>query len=587
MKFCIIVLLKISLVMGGPLTASGQAAKFLPVPQFKLLYADTLYNDAIARKDTDLLAEAYYLYGKSYRAAGDIEAGQKWYLKAFQLLKPRGDSPGLSRLYYKFADGEIPRDYKKALQWIREGLAMAKRVSSNKFIYWGNQRLAEIHSIDWSEAGKKPDLPKQNLDSARYYLHQRKVHAIEVNDSLGLAEAYVATAHFRFRLFNDAKAMESGFKMALSIHKKRHDDGGQIDVLYPLIKFYFARKQYEPARKALEEVRQILDRYDYFNNGFSGRGEFVDLYAEYYRQTGKWKDAAESMKELRQIELATYSTESQLAYSRLTQENEKEKKDVELKAKDKELAIRSEMLLAQKRFTITSLMLLIVTAGMSLVFYRLYKKNQKINAQNELLVKEQNHRVKNNLQAISSILSLQSDILTDPGALKAIEESRLRVETMAILHRKLYDGNQLAKVFMPDFIEELTEGVLHAYGFENVALEVKADAIHLSADHAVHIGLILNELITNSCKYAFPKHDCPKLCITCIRYYAWSQKHIKLIVADNGPGFTNTKNDITGFGMSLIKMETEQLYAKYTFVNEGGTRFSMDFQESSPEPTML
>jgi two-component sensor histidine kinase len=245
----------------------------------------------------------------------------------------------------------------------------------------------------------------------------------------------------------------------------------------------------------------------------------------------------------------------------------------------------------------------VIAAGMSLVFFRLYRKNQRISRRNADLVKEQNHRVKNNLQVVSSLLSLQSKRLSDETAKKAIEESRLRVQSMAIIHQRLYDGDKLAEVNLNEYIQELAEGVLDAYGYSTVRAEFTIDKISLTADKAVPLGLILNELITNSCKYAFPTTENPELSISCYR----TGNEISLLVADNGAGWTDTySNRFTGpnpgrtdaasdglvieqvtvkkssFGMQLIQSQVEQLYGVYRFRVghtglDKGLLFSMEF----------
>ena len=210
------------------------------------------------------------------------------------------------------------------------------------------------------------------------------------------------------------------------------------------------------------------------------------------------------------------------------------------------------------------------------------------------MVKEQKTRGKNNQQVVSSLLSLQSKRLLDPTAKKAVEESRLRVQSMAILHQRLYDGGRLAEVDLNDFIQELVRGVLKAYGYSTVTVNFAIDAIILSANKAVPLGLILNELITNACKYAFSDNETPELWVSCHR----NNKKIELTIADNGsgldssgwadtrldgPGFTLSKATKNGsFGMQLIQAQVEQLNGTYQFstYTEGipsGVVFTMEF----------
>lgn len=570
-----------------PFYVSGQKPVFLAPQPHKLLYADTVYQQALAKKDTLLLAEAFYLYGKTYEATGDNVTSQRWFLKSLRILEPRGDSPSLSRLYNKIAGNEfLYKHYKEALYYARHCISIAQRTGSSINLCRGYDRMAHIHYTDWSEGGKKADLPKPMLDSVLYYFKKSESIAIQSNDSLALASINSNLGNFFWTNYHDKKRFLSHLNTALIIYTKKKKDIDRINVLHSLISYYLATRQYNAARNKLMQAQEIYDKNP--TNVYYLKHQFEALYSTYYQLTGNWKKAFDHNEKLRQMQIANYMTERDVAVLRLGKEYDIEKKDAQIKAKDTELTLRSVALTAQQRFTAVSIILLIFTGVMSFIFFRLYKKNQRVSHQNELLVREQNHRVKNNLQVVSSLLSLQSDALTDINAIKAIEESRLRVETMAILHRKLYDGKQLAQVYIPDFLEELTEGVLSTYGHGDIELELWTDPLYLSADKALHVGLILNELVTNACKYAFPTSDSPTLTITCRKYKVKNQNFIHLKVADNGSDpydsiqdlkLTSTINKSTGFGMMLIKMETEQLYAKYDFTYDHGIVFEMHFKE--------
>jgi two-component sensor histidine kinase len=206
-----------------------------------------------------------------------------------------------------------------------------------------------------------------------------------------------------------------------------------------------------------------------------------------------------------------------------------------------------------------------------------------------VLLKEQNHRVKNNMQIVSSLLNLQSRRLTDETAKRAIEESRLRVQSMAILHRRLYDGDELAEVKLADFLEEVATNSLRAFGYGNIVTQFAIDEVSLVADKAISLGLIVNELVTNACKYAFGYVNEPLLMIRCQK-----QDHaVLLTVADNGPGLSDWREADShkgpveivrkkSFGMTLIQAQVAQLDGTYSFQTGlddslTGTVFRLEF----------
>ncbi|SKB76916.1 sensor histidine kinase [Dyadobacter psychrophilus] len=585
---------RLLLVLMPAITVLAQQPKFLAPQPHKLLYADTIYNKALKEKDTLLLAEAYYLYGKTSESTGDLITSERWFLRSLRLLEPRGDSPELSRIYNRLGGNKlVQRNYKTAHRYVTLAIAVARRTGSGINLDRSYGSMANIHDIDWSEEGKKPDLPKPRRDSVLYYYNKILQLAERDQDSLRIAFIYQTLGSYHWRYFNDREDFLSYSKKALVIFQAKKKDREIMDLLLNLANHYLDTGEFDTAWKVLGQARDIYNQKKY--NVFLINQNFEESFTRYYRLTGNWKRAFEHNEKLRNLQVSTYLADRDLAFSRLWKEYEAEKKDVQLRAKDTELALRSSALKAQQRFTIAMAILLLATALMSIIFFRLYKKNKRISEQNEVLVREQNHRVKNNLQAVSSLLSLQSDALTDPTAIMAIEESRLRVETMAILHRKLYDGKRLAQVYVPDFLDELVESVLDSYGYEDVQLNIEADVIYLSADKAVHLGLILNELITNACKYAFPENEQPTLFIECRELLVGKQPCIQLQIADNGKKysdfFINTRKNSpanmqrkgSGFGLRLIKMESDQLYGVYHFTYENGTVFRMNFPKYKNE----
>jgi two-component sensor histidine kinase len=210
----------------------------------------------------------------------------------------------------------------------------------------------------------------------------------------------------------------------------------------------------------------------------------------------------------------------------------------------------------------------------------LFAKNQE----NELLLKEIHHRVKNNLQTISSLLSLQSESISDKSAFDAVQESKNRVTSMALIHQKLYQGENLAAIEMRDYFETIGKAIKDSFGekAKNVSLEVEMSKIELDVDTAIPIGLITNELITNSLKHAFQNKDDGKILITLSQ-----EKNglLKLHIADNGKTSDNESNikKEKGFGSLLIQLLTTQLGGTLEKSNESGTSTMIQFprQEKS------
>ena len=154
----------------------------------------------------------------------------------------------------------------------------------------------------------------------------------------------------------------------------------------------------------------------------------------------------------------------------------------------------------------------------------------------EILLKEIHHRVKNNLQIIYSLLSLQSDHIQDELILDMFRDSKHRVRTMVLIHEKLYRSQDLSKIDFGEYVNALTTDLLNSYAlsFSALNLKTRVDGVHLSVDTAVPCGLIVNELVTNCLKYAFPDAQEGEINIELQKN---GGDEFTLIVGDNGIGF--------------------------------------------------
>uniref|UniRef100_UPI004047F0B7 histidine kinase dimerization/phosphoacceptor domain -containing protein n=1 Tax=Mariniflexile sp. TaxID=1979402 RepID=UPI004047F0B7 len=199
------------------------------------------------------------------------------------------------------------------------------------------------------------------------------------------------------------------------------------------------------------------------------------------------------------------------------------------------------------------------------------------NAENELLLKEIHHRVKNNLELVKSLIALQSAQLEDSATKDAMIASQNRVQSMGIIHQKLYQGENLGSIEMKDYFLNLGEGILDTFNADDkVKIECAMDRLELDVDTAVPIGLIVNELLTNALKYAFPENASGNILISLSKS---NPETLTLKVVDNGIGKTaGLAPKGTGFGSQLIKLLTQQLNGEMTEENQNGTSVLFHFK---------
>jgi len=235
----------------------------------------------------------------------------------------------------------------------------------------------------------------------------------------------------------------------------------------------------------------------------------------------------------------------------------------------------------QSLITIIAGLLLILLLVLYVTYQNNKKKNILLESQNEekeFLLKEIHHRVKNNLGIVSSLLDLQADKIKDPKIVSAIEESRNRVYSMSMIHQKLYQGTNLSSIGMKDYLIDLSQHILDSYGSEDkVDFNYDLEDMQLDVDSAIPIGLIVNELLTNSFKHAFPEGRKGIIQITCQHL---TKDRILLEVADNGIGlleFDKEDDQGSGFGTQLIDLLIHQLDGSIMTVSGEGTKIRMEF----------
>ena len=195
----------------------------------------------------------------------------------------------------------------------------------------------------------------------------------------------------------------------------------------------------------------------------------------------------------------------------------------------------------------------------------------------EWMLKEMHHRVKNNLQIITSLLHLQGSFLKDKEALAAIQESQNRVHAMALIHQKLYQTNRLSSIPMVNYIQEIVDYLINSFNrVDSIQKNITISVIDLDVTFAVPLGLILNEAVTNSLKYAFPDGRMGTLNIELIED---ESNTYRFVVGDNGIGFPVNSNQAQSrtLGMSLIKGLSEQIDGTLNISQDNGVQISLTF----------
>ena len=206
-------------------------------------------------------------------------------------------------------------------------------------------------------------------------------------------------------------------------------------------------------------------------------------------------------------------------------------------------------------------------------------------AEKETLLKEVHHRVKNNMQVISSLLRLQAGTVKDKDALAMLKDSQHRIQSMALVYNKLYQSQNLARIDMADYIKELTVGLIKSYTASpyRVTASIDPSDVFLGVDMAIPCGLVINALVTNSLKYAFPENRTGQIAISLKES---GNQELELVLSDNGVGIPDglTPANTSTLGLKLAtNLVQDQLDGKIELDRSQGTTFKITFRQAKEE----
>ena len=339
----------------------------------------------------------------------------------------------------------------------------------------------------------------------------------------------------------------------------------------------------------LRAARDLLDRSDTLLP--PGHSSYQDLMGRRLRYRtaqaeGDWREAFAGLESYGQLKDSLFRQEQDRTVHELEARFDKANKEKAIADLNAANAIQ-QVELRRKNWQVGASLLGVALAGVIiLLVVRQYRTSRRLNRQlaeknamieqalkeKELLLREIHHRVKNNLQVVSSLLSIQSRGITDARAREAVRDSRDRVKSMALIHQDLYKEHDLTGIDMPSYVDKLARSLLssHQLAPGQVRLVAEVEDLSLDVDTTIPLGLILNELITNVLKYAFPDGRAGEVRVRLAR----EGERLHLQVRDNGVGFdpdAERGEESSGFGLDMVRTFANKLQAEWEVRNEGGT----------------
>jgi len=366
----------------------------------------------------------------------------------------------------------------------------------------------------------------------------------------------------------------SSLDKAHQYYKKNNHLTGLMRTYEEKGRVYNALKQYQKAIKNCHKAKQIALN----NNDLPIQEASSKCLATAYEATGDLDNALLNYKDYIKVHDAIFNKKNIKKIAQLEMQyqfdKEKELANIINKAKEKESKSTINLLI------LGLLSLLLISTLLYGLFHTRNKKNIQLKEKNtvisealsvnQTLLKETHHRVKNNLQIISSLLNMQSRFVDDEKSKEIVTDSQNRIKSMSLIHQQLYQENNLTSIESTTYFTKLLESLIASYGIDKLKVKMRIDieSLLLDVDTAIPLGLILNELISNAFKHGIDKENG----VFELQFFKKDTSTLQLIIKDNGPGIPNDFDirKTNSYGMKLIQILGQKLKADYIFNNNNG-----------------
>ncbi|MBX2817929.1 MAG: tetratricopeptide repeat protein [Saprospiraceae bacterium] len=537
-----------------------------------------------------LYEEAYVLYhqagaveyavgciinmGISNYLAGDYGQALQYYNRALEEAKMRGLEATESKILNNI--GAIQRhlkDYEMAVKTYENSLQLKKQLGDSLGYALTLENLGLAYSY--------LEMPAKSID----YIEQAIYRFQEANRSREAAQAKLSLA----TAYNSLGLVEDAQTVLTTIIRQHFDDYTPLmrsQTYLELARVYQSEKEYELWEQTLDPGYRIIQDSENQDLKLDYLKQYIDLFHETQR-----------------YDLAFSFQEEYITTLQVLNQWDRMKLEKEMKAKfelaDKEAQLENqEMVLRQRQrernwYLALSLIALLLLIGAVRYLQLKNQSNRQLQDQKkvietslrekEMLLREVHHRVKNNLQVVSSLLSLQARSLRGAEAVEALEDGKNRVRSMALIHQNLYQEEHLSGVDTSSYMDRLCESLMRTYSIDDseVTLRTEIDPILLDIDSVIPLGLIINELITNALKYAFPEKSGGEIFVK----LSQEEGALNLMVKDNGVGMTVPQIDsLNSLGFKLIKAFSAKLKGSLSIYNREGTEVHCRFSNYKVVP---
>jgi two-component sensor histidine kinase len=478
------------------------------------------------------MSNSYNNIGNIYYMKEENQQAFNYYSLSLELEKKMGYDLGIGESYENIAivlDNQ--KKYKESLEYYAKALEYYKKANKNDYL----PQLYNNIGVSYRS--------QNNLQKALEYFYL----ALEQNQKLGQIES-----------------LAYNWQNIGAIYLKQ----GKINV---------ALESFEKSNVIGKEFKDIVKgNYEYLAEAYSKKEDFQNAY--------------NFQKKFTQLKDSLFSKESEQRIAELEGKYQNEKKQQEIESLQKNSEIQSLEISKKNIIIYATTVISILALGLTFLFYNRYQLKHKSNVllmkaneqiqqsvkEKEVLLQEVHHRVKNNLQLVSSLLAWQSEFVQDNQFQQLIEENIARIKSMALVHENLYISPNLSEVAVKEYLHNIITYLQQSFDTKNdITIEYQIAPVLLNAQQIIPIGLIVNELISNAYKYAFSGISQGQISVTFEEQF----NHYYLKISDTGNGLPNDYKEKLkkSLGLQLVQMLVRQLRGQLQIQTQNPTMFEITF----------
>ncbi len=513
-------------------------------------------------KDSMKIAQSMMNTGIVYNRQGIYDKATGYLIEAARYFEKFDKKEQLASCYNSLANIQNELGYfREALKYHHKSLKIRKKINNRRRIASSLNNIGSTY---------------KNMDSlhlALNYYNQSLAIKNLLGDKALIASTLSNIGEVNFRLGNYSLG-ENYFNRSLTLRKEINDQNGILTVSNKMGALYMKTGELAKAKKLIDLGYGIAKEIDSKNEAL----ENLKLRTELFTKQKKMNAAIQNFYSYDSLQNLILSNEKIKSLTELRIKYEAEKNEKEISMLNELTVSQDGKLKAQKQVIVAFACSILMFLLLTIIAYRAYRLKQKSNLQIQVLMQERQHRAKNNLQIISELLGLQSGLATDKKAKEAIISGESRTQAVSLIDKMLYQNPDNIEINLPGYISNLSKNLILMFtgNKNNVKSTIETDPVSLDSFKATPLGLIINELITNSLKHAFKEQNSPEIFISLKKS---GRETVILNYRDNGTGLPEDLKlgNTESLGLKLIGSLSKQLKGEFQFDGNPGFHFRLKF----------